>query len=46
MHDGRDYIGSTYKKCTSDFTHALEDLVLADPVESDAPDPTDHVAFE
>ena len=40
------YVGRTYNKFTTEFTEAVRDLTLADPVQPQAPDPTDVIAFE
>jgi hypothetical protein len=40
------YVGRTYKKYTAEFTEAVRTLVLDDPIELGAPDPTDVAEFE
>ena len=46
MHEISNYVGNTYMKYTSDFTRALEDLVLTDPVKPVPPNPANQVEFE
>ena len=46
MEEIINYVGTTYKKYTTDLTMALEDLHLTNPVKPMAPYPGDHVAFE
>ena len=43
MEEIINYIGTTYKNYTTDFTTALEDLDLTNPVKPVALDPGDHV---
>jgi hypothetical protein len=40
------FVGRTYTKFTSEFTEAVKELKLADPVEPTNPDPTNPIAFE
>ena len=39
MDEITDFVGTTYKKYTSDFTTGLEHLELVDPIKPDAHDP-------
>ena len=40
------YVGRTYTRYTSEFTEAVKELRLTDPVEPTNPDPTNPIAFE
>ena len=40
------YVGAMYTTYTCDFTEAVETLELTDPVQPDAPDAANIVAFE